>query len=640
MMKFFRKHNKKLLAVFMVLLMVVFVGGTALTELMSPRPNFTVAKSDLGNITDIQRQVANNTTSILASMGIDWQRPAPGVREPITLMDWILLSREASQLNKYSNDEAVRSWFGGATGEERVISVARRNRLKPSMIWEALKEYRTVQLVAQSMGAAWVPSTAEIRSSARKVLDKVQVNAVVLPASGFIADNEEFSDRELDEQFQNFRSAKPGDGLEFGYWVFDAVEVQYTKIDRSKLAELVGIANEEKKAKRYYDENRATDEAFRRPADDDTADGSATEDVADGAPPEPPKSPYLDWPEAKDAALAIVRDKVADDVAERMAVWLIDQASDAWMEMDRGEDRYRAIPPAAESLDVYKGLIANLPLSIAYPQAVSFGVTGAFTRDQASSVKEIGRASFQPARGARKNFAALAFRNQTVVGKIPEDAGASIDDYTARYQTSRYMLRDGDGNVFVFRVIGSVDEHAPETINEVRDQVIADLRVQHGYDSALARAEGLRSCEGGKTLKEAYDSDEELSIIADIIKTGALGFFESSPVPRLRFYEVGSGRATDTTYVGLGTQKVPHAFIEEWFAMEGDEPTVMEIPQEATVLVVEWSNTQRGDEAEYEEMRGRLASSLATKRSRDAISDWLDPDNIRARNGFELVSSR
>ena len=36
MMKWFRKHNKMLLAVFMVLLMIVFVGGTALQEILMP----------------------------------------------------------------------------------------------------------------------------------------------------------------------------------------------------------------------------------------------------------------------------------------------------------------------------------------------------------------------------------------------------------------------------------------------------------------------------------------------------------------------------------------------------------------------------------------------------------------------------
>ena len=56
MMKFFRKHNKKLLAVFMTLLMIVFVGGSALQGLLTPRANRVVANSKYGPISFIDQE--------------------------------------------------------------------------------------------------------------------------------------------------------------------------------------------------------------------------------------------------------------------------------------------------------------------------------------------------------------------------------------------------------------------------------------------------------------------------------------------------------------------------------------------------------------------------------------------------------
>ena len=50
MLKFFRRHNKKLLAVFMALLMIVFIGGSALESLLTPQSDWVVAESSLGSI--------------------------------------------------------------------------------------------------------------------------------------------------------------------------------------------------------------------------------------------------------------------------------------------------------------------------------------------------------------------------------------------------------------------------------------------------------------------------------------------------------------------------------------------------------------------------------------------------------------
>ncbi len=50
MMKFFRKYNKVLLAVFMALLMIVFVGGSALQSLLAPQRDPVLAESALGPV--------------------------------------------------------------------------------------------------------------------------------------------------------------------------------------------------------------------------------------------------------------------------------------------------------------------------------------------------------------------------------------------------------------------------------------------------------------------------------------------------------------------------------------------------------------------------------------------------------------
>ena len=87
---------------------------------------------------------------------------------------------------------------------------------------------------------------------------------------------------------------------------------------------------------------------------------------------------------------------------------------------------------------------------------------------------------------------------------------------------------------------------------------------------------------------------------------------------------------------------VPNEVIDNWFTLEDtvDHREVYELPDRAMVLVVEWVDTQPAGYDEFEEMKGQLAEQIATARVQDVIADWFDPEQIRARDGFELVSER
>ena len=185
MLKFFRKYNKILLAVFMVLLMVVFVGGSALQALLTPRTNLVVAETNLGPITSRDQQRANFVTNVLGTLGIPWPRPYGAVAEPIELVDWILLAREARQFETEIGPEAVQASLGAAFGHDQLDLFSRRMGVKTGRILEAISEYISVQTAAQAIAGMTVPSSTEVRTTARDILDKVRVSTVLLPARAF-----------------------------------------------------------------------------------------------------------------------------------------------------------------------------------------------------------------------------------------------------------------------------------------------------------------------------------------------------------------------------------------------------------------------------------------------------------------------
>ncbi|MCH7597015.1 MAG: hypothetical protein IID35_10695, partial [Planctomycetes bacterium] len=97
MMKFFRKHNKTLLAIFMSGLMIVFIGGSALQGFLTPQSDQVIATSIFGDISLLDQQEAKRVTDILDQVGQDWSRPISGASEPLQTMEWILLAREAER---------------------------------------------------------------------------------------------------------------------------------------------------------------------------------------------------------------------------------------------------------------------------------------------------------------------------------------------------------------------------------------------------------------------------------------------------------------------------------------------------------------------------------------------------------------
>lgn len=646
MMKFFRKHNKKLLAVFMTLLMVVFIGGSALDSLLQPQSDRVVATSNLGEISYLDQRAAEGSTRILdAISGFDWRRPVWTTSEPLELVDWMLLTRETHRLAISPSIDAVRTGM-----QVPVETIARQIKTKPDHVLQALAQYAAVREAAFAIGSATAPSEAEIRAAARNSLEKVKINAVVLPATAFIDPEATFSEVELNAQFDKYREREPAGGLEFGYYVSPKVKVQYIRIDRDIIASKVRTARSkflQKKAERYFAERRETDAAFRRPLQEDaqtyTAAGPDGEDPLVG----PPEPRFLTWENAKDIAMDVVSRKEAETAAGRLADWLVPRLSEEWLDADRGDDGYKEVPDNAASLAHYEEVLSNVPRTIAYPEAVSIVVTDFFSKREAEDVPNLGRASFRAERsGALETLSTIAFRTKASIPNVPTKRGTNAADYLSLFQTSRYVLSDAQGRTYILRVVAAREGHVPESVDEVRERVTSDLRLLRAFEEAKARAEALRSCDASTGLQEAFYSDEELAGLADTADGATLGYFEPPAFARAGQSQgfgassAGPGSAASTYVIG-GLGLVPNDVIEGCFALEhsADRTAAFELKSRAELLVVEWLETIYPDGVEFSEQRETFVAQMAQARMLDAIGEWLTPANIRARNGFELVNN-
>ncbi len=165
MMKFFRKHNKKLIAIFMSLLMIVFIGGSALQGMLTPSRDRLVATSALGDVTSLDQADATRVTQLMRRMGLDWTQPVPFgyTAKRLEEIDWILLVRETEKLGLMLDQANVRA----SARTEEVQNAARVMRRKVSELIEARTQYDSVRGAALKMALAAAPGEATIRALTR-----------------------------------------------------------------------------------------------------------------------------------------------------------------------------------------------------------------------------------------------------------------------------------------------------------------------------------------------------------------------------------------------------------------------------------------------------------------------------------------
>ena len=634
MMRFFRKYNKQLLAFFMALLIIVWIGGSALQGLLKPDLNVEIAKSNLGSITQHDQRAANDETHILESMGQNWQRPLFSDTDPIQPVDWILLSREADKLGVSVDEASIQTNSSFEPMMDRVRIVAHNLRVKPSMVISAMAKLQAIRQAAISIATASMPSEADVIRAARNSMERVKIRAVLLPAEAFVDQNASFSEAQIKEHFNKYRDKERGPGLQFGYFRKPGIKVQYIKVDRDAIAAKVGVPNEERKAKAYYEEHREKDPAFRRKPEEMVA------------PPDGPQPPvYVEWEQAREIAIAKLRKDYADENVQRIVDWLMTMMSEPWIGITPSDSGYKAAPAEVADLDYYNKLIKRLPPPLQFENTVTVHTTDFFMQQDAAKVPELGPLSVRSGQGlVAKAFGTIAFNNEAIVTSIPKREKINVADYLARYQTAPSPLADPhNGNVYIFRVIESQPGGPSESVDQVRDQVIADLRLQKGFEAAKARAQSLRSCcQASEPLKDAYEADSELAAFRATGEGSKTGYFEPPPFSRIGQTPAWKERPADGVFVGGGLGKLPNEAIDAIFAITSatDKLAELELPDRAAVMTVEWVETIPPQEEEFATTRKSLVTQLTDSRWREFVNDWFDPEKIRARTEFSLIRNR
>jgi len=623
MMKWLRRYNKQIMGVAASFLLIVWLAGDALQSAGQRNVSGEViGRTAEGPITMADRNTADFETNLQQLAGFNWQAEYGQLAgQALNEIDYIMLKREADRAGIHiSLRDAKRIANQAGLTDARVRQVALNQNVTTDRVYAALVGYFKVGRMIALYQTALQTSEQGLRLAARDQLERATINAVKLPAVAFTDPEQTFSEDRIKEQYEKYKDSRSVSGSQtFGYYRQPQVTIQYVEIDPEKVKSLLGGTERAfmKRALEYWKENGQSDPKFRRSQEqiDAIRDAMPVQEDDEGNDlPKPPAKAYFEtFEEAQTAAIEIVKSQEAEAESRRLAYQLIQRFAEPWFGVATKPTEYKPVPEGVNSIDHYEEILNGWSLYPRYKDAIRVDLLGPIGESSLAENAEFGGAF----------LGAFAVEGLT---EIPEDT-PDRTMYKALWETSTEPIQAANGKFYVYRVIKSEKGRPPSGLDEVRDEVIADLRLAAAMDRAVQAGQELAADAADSSLEEAWNANQEL---ADRVTPDKGGY-----VSRLSLSRNNPFWGRLVPQIGA----VDETFVEIAFRLAADPEN--QNPEEARLadlnlaVVIEGVSQSPLYQEMYDVQRPRLANQLNQQRMLEAIRTYLQPDQIRERNGYK-----
>ena len=579
MFKFLRKYNKIILVIGAAFLMVAFLIQPVMSMFMTGPGDMPVGTIDGEEITGADQTTAAAELQVLQRVNrVLGSTAMQGMAEGDALK-WMLMVRDARRLGLSASRAQVLQILQlvGAPEQEDVNRIAREAGVSDDLVYQAvrhwimLQEYQSLMLGQEHKSAAETLGNMiqyfnlmqqmraqgnfqlfqqvmqlrnDMQSSVRlsdpliewfiaNRQSTVAGELLVIDADYYLDQIDAPTENELQALFDEHRDDAPGEGepYGFGYKYPDHVKLEWLSFPVDKLRNHVQVDYAEKLA--YYDQNK---EQFRVEGDTESTTPPATQP---GTQPEPAPQ-YKPFQQVYDTVTNELRTQAAQEMAQEM----VSSAQAALLTDARRLEQangYRTVPDdfQATSLDAVADQIEQ-----------EFGVRPEIQRrtadwvatDELSALPGIGGASLIDRRDV--NFTSYV---QSARELEPDVSNALVALYLQAQLPSRPLL-DSNGSRYLFRLTAAQPSHAPESLDEVRDQVARDAKRRKAYDQLEQRTDEWAQ----RAVSEGFESLAEQAHITA---------YDMRPTPR-REPDRMSGELTVPSLPGVGQSE---ALVERMF---------------------------------------------------------------------------
>ncbi len=473
MFKLFRRYNKWILVVGGTLLLVAFLIPEAIQGISRARASSGATWATVGNdkakVTAADLELVHQELQVLESLSGD---PAVQVLRQLGVLrrpeHWYLLVREARLAGLIGGPGIGRAYvasisnISGRTSAEIVGGLAGQSKQSPQKVYETLAKFNGVIRLLQLNTQAPRISDRRMQEVAAEQLSQYAIDLVVIRPDGS-GDVPEPTEQELEEHLKKFGDTPAGKGeMGLGYKIPHRAKVEWISIPRIAV--------------------RATVEASK--AVDGVALAKYWQQHPEEFPPDP-QNPGQGFEAVRDKVRAKLVDQITDEKLQQIAKFGTDQATAPLLSLARDGIHFKLPDDWASKAISFPSLAESIAKEFEIPFPAYTAAGDRWLDETAmSNLPGIGRATTTKFGTRPYSFSRLVVEAKELGNSetIPMQKGVTGPPLFA-----------GDGSLYFFRITDVDPAHAPKSVDEVRDQLVRDIKRVRQFEDLKARADELRN---------------------------------------------------------------------------------------------------------------------------------------------------
>jgi len=627
--RYFRKYSRVSVLIVMSLLLVVFLIGDVVdtySRRQKSEVDYQVGTSFGQPVHQSDVRAAQLDLDLADSLGINPLRFLRGGHEERRTLAFLLMLEAERMGVRVSREDVARQFQANPQLAAALDQLRQRTGRSLNSIYDGLARTLAPQealfLLAE---AAQGESAPQLERAYRDRQQTADIRLSVLDASPLVQHVSEPTEEQLQAAFEQGRERRTNhteSELLFGYRFPDRVELEYLTVDPAAIEP--GVSVSLKEARAYYAEHL---DKYRRPVEGPPAEGA-----------EPPQV-MARFEEVQSQARADRRRAKAIEEAQALVNQIQQELQRPWLRLPPGE----SLP--ADQVVSFEAVRETF----SQKYAVVHRKTGLVDGETLGAEPGLGQATATIA-GQRIKAAILAFHVAGLAAAQPDDPQPVL----RLFEPSPVVIapRGSDAKTrqptpyqaYVFRVTRVAPSAPPESLHQVREQVVENVKLALAFDLAGEQARTLAERARQVGLEAAVAEAQELKALLRGPHPPSDTQPATQPAPEIyvKLLEpVKPAKFTRTPEyvqnVGLapGLNEKVFELAEQGPAAEGEHRVVV-VPV-ATFrkwVVVELIAVNPIYEDDFDAQREQLSRSLTGQSSQQLMRLWFDPENIRRRTGF------